>query len=104
MLNNVPDYKAQLQDAHCTISVQTYKQAIMALNCLHCGVSPMLMNLWRQASPIKGSKPWIEQYSDGLNNEMFEAPVSAYYINKTFSFMCLVFQLVCVYGLHKFTY
>ncbi|KAJ3148195.1 potassium channel, sub T, member 2 [Geranomyces michiganensis] len=84
----LPETAAFHQMTEMVICVDQIKQVLLACNCLHVGVSTMIMNLIFQSNPSNMcSLAWEFQYSDGLANEIYHADATSVLVGKRFAFL-----------------
>ncbi|KAJ3014951.1 hypothetical protein HKX48_004874 [Thoreauomyces humboldtii] len=84
----LPETAAFQQMTEAVVCVDEIKQVLLAYNCLHKGASTVILNLIFQSNPSNNcERPWEYQYSDGLANEIYIAPVNEVFIGRPFAWL-----------------
>ncbi|KAI9219264.1 hypothetical protein BC828DRAFT_174995 [Blastocladiella britannica] len=75
--------------ATAVVCADDLKQALVASNCLHPGISTLVANLITNSEPLElYHKPWHAQYGDGMGHEIYNLQIVPVFVGKRFHHIC----------------
>ena len=84
----------QKQTAKAVVCINDIRQSILALNTQFPASATLILNLLYQSIPphLKSSEDWLEEYSDGVGNEIYNSSFPSWFIDKSFIRVSIALQ------------